>query len=46
MTATNNVVPYLPPAPPVEHGGLVPATLGEAMKLADMMASAKLVPAA
>jgi hypothetical protein len=28
------------------HYGLVPATMGEAMKLAEMMASAKLVPAA
>lgn len=45
MTATNNVATYVPPAPPVAQG-LVPATLAEAMQLANMMASSKLVPAA
>lgn len=45
MTAVNNVVPYVPPAPPVAQG-LVPATMAEAMKLAEMMAGSKLVPAA
>jgi hypothetical protein len=45
MTATNNVAPYVPPAPPVAQG-LVPTTLAEAMQLANMMASSKLVPVA
>jgi hypothetical protein len=46
MSVTHNVVtPYMPPAPPVAQG-LVPATLAEAMQLANMMASSKLVPAA
>jgi len=46
MSVTHNVVaPYVPPAPPVAQG-LVPATLAEAMQLANMMASSKLVPAA
>jgi hypothetical protein len=44
MTATHNVVPYVPPVPVAQ--GLVPATLAEAMQLANMMASSKLVPAA
>jgi hypothetical protein len=40
MTATHNVVPYVPPVPPVAQG-LVPATMAEAMKLAEMMAGSK-----
>ena len=45
MSVTHNVATYVPPAPPVAQG-LVPATLAEAMQLANMMASSKLVPAA
>jgi hypothetical protein len=45
MSVTHNVpAPYVPPVPVAQ--GLVPATLAEAMQLANMMASSKLVPAA
>lgn len=47
MTAVpSNVVAYQPPAPPVASiPMLMPANMGEAMRLAEMMSTARLVPA-
>jgi RecT family len=42
----NTIVPIKQDTPPIPPMGLVPATMEEAVRLAELMASAKLVPAA